>query len=356
MNLIHVVRRNTRWSLRGTLLEKVYVKSLLTLIILSLFIALSCWMGFEFLGHSETRCLTPSVRREWRTLSAADKKSYILAVKCLMDLPSIFDSQTSHFDDFTYAHITAGGSSHYAAAFLPWHRMFVHTYEQTLRQKCQYGGAQPYWNWVLDSRDLSQSPVWDSELGFGLDGGSEGDHCVEKGPFAGRRYAWRHLPEKGIAEMEPHCLSRWFRDRHSLEDAEDEVLFLKIYDRISPEYVNETLNAADYSSFFKKFEAGAHNAIPMFIRGEWLNFTATNDPVFFLHHAQVDRLWWLWQDHDPKGRLKEYFGPSENFLGEHHQNMESHSKDVLPMGGLVSDGKVEDYLSTSGGHLCYTYD
>ncbi|KAK1842747.1 tyrosinase central domain containing protein [Colletotrichum chrysophilum] len=305
-------------------------------------------MGFEFLGHSETRCLTPSVRREWRTLSAADKKSYILAVKCLMDLPSIFDSQTSHFDDFTYAHITAGGSSHYAAAFLPWHRMFVHTYEQTLRQKCQYGGAQPYWNWVLDSRDLSQSPVWDSELGFGLDGGSEGDHCVEKGPFAGRRYAWRHLPEKGIAEMEPHCLSRWFRDRHSLEDA--------IYDRISPEYVNETLNAADYSSFFKKFEAGAHNAIPMFIRGEWLNFTATNDPVFFLHHAQVDRLWWLWQDHDPKGRLREYFGPSENFLGEHHQNMESHSKDVLPMGGLVSDGKVEDYLSTSGGHLCYTYD
>lgn len=269
-------RRNTRWSLRETLLDKVYIKSLLTLTFLSLFIALSCWMGFELFGRSGTRCVTPYIRREWRTLRAAEKKSYISAVKCLMDLPSIFDSQTSHFDDFTYAHITAGGSSHYAAAFLPWHRMFVHTYEQTLRQKCQYEGVQPYWNWVLDSRDLSQSPVWDSELGFGLNGGSEGDHCVEKGPFAGRRYAWRHLPEKGIAEMEPHCLSRWFRDLNSLEDGENDILYRKIYDRISPEYVNETLNAAGYSSFFKKFEAGAHNAIPMFVRGEWLNFTATN--------------------------------------------------------------------------------
>ncbi|KAI8192414.1 Tyrosinase ustQ [Colletotrichum sp. SAR 10_75] len=156
--------------------------------------------------------------------------------------------------------------------------------------------------------------------------------------------------------MEPHCLSRWFRDLNSLEDGENDVLYRKIYDRISPEYVNETLNAANYSSFFKKFEAGAHNAIPMFIRGEWSNFTATNDPVFFLHHAQVDRLWWLWQNRDFDGRSKEYFGPSENFLEKHPQNSESHSMDVLPMGGLVKNGKVADYLSTLGGHLCYTYD
>lgn len=80
------------------------------------------------------------------------------------------------------------------------------------------------------------------------------------------------------------------------------------------------------------------------------------DPVFFLHHAQVDRLWWLWQNRDFDGRSKEYFRPSENFLEKHPQNSESHSMDVLPMGGLVKNGKVADYLSTLGGHLCYTYD
>ncbi|KAF4851876.1 Tyrosinase ustQ [Colletotrichum siamense] len=124
-----------------------------------------------------------------------------------------------------------------------------------------------------------------------------------------------------------------------LKNGEDDVLNRKIYDRISPEYVNETLNASYYSSFFKRFEAGAHNAIPMFIRGEWLNFTATNDPVFLLHHAQVDRLWWLWQNRDFDGRSKEYFGPSENFLEKHPQNSESHSMDLLPMDGLVKNGK-----------------
>ncbi|WYZ44479.1 hypothetical protein EsH8_VII_000915 [Colletotrichum jinshuiense] len=216
--------------------------------------------------------------------------------------------------------------------------MFVHVYEETLQSRCQYDGAHPYWNWVLDSSDLSHSPVFHTVSGFG-----------------GNDRSWKHFPEKDTVINEPHCLSRWFRDRASLKNAEDEALYEKIHDRISPEYVEQTLAATDYNSFFKKFEAGAHNAIPMFIRGEWLNFTATNDPLFFLHHTQVDRLWWLWQNQDLENRTKEYFGSAENFL-EHPHNMGSHPTDVLQMGGLTSNGKVVDYLDTRAGHLCYTYD
>jgi len=32
------------------------------------------------------------------------------------------------------------------------------------------------------------------------------------------------------------------------------------------------------------------------------------DPIFFLHHAWLDRLWWTWQSQDPANRLNEIGG------------------------------------------------
>lgn len=37
-------------------------------------------------------------------------------------------------------------------------------------------------------------------------------------------------------------------------------------------------------------------------------FTSVNDPIFFLHHANVDRMWWLWQTMDLPKRLKDIKG------------------------------------------------
>src|SRR5437899_2739980 len=32
------------------------------------------------------------------------------------------------------------------------------------------------------------------------------------------------------------------------------------------------------------------------------------DPIFYLHHAWLDRLWWLWQTQHPETRLTEVGG------------------------------------------------
>lgn len=37
---------------------------------------------------------------------------------------------------------------HNAGFFLPWHRLFVQTFEDALRSKCGYHGVQPYWDWT----------------------------------------------------------------------------------------------------------------------------------------------------------------------------------------------------------------
>lgn len=81
------------------------------------------------------------------------------------------------------------------------------------------------------------------------------------------------------------------------------------------------------------------------------------DPVFFLHHTQVDRLWWIWQNRDPQTRLKEFHGPAENFKHHDHGDLVSTSSktDLLPMAGLVGDTSVDDVMDTVGGYLCYVY-
>jgi len=75
------------------------------------------------------------------------------------------------------------------------------------------------------------------------------------------------------------------------------------------------------------------------------------DPLFFLHHTQLDWLWWQWQrDGAQRGRWEEYNGPSRA-----HSDVPASLNDVLPMKGLAKDIRVRDILSTQSDLLCYEY-
>lgn len=193
--------------------------------------------------------------------------------------------------------------------------------------------------------------------GFGGDGherGAEtlhGGRCVIDGPFANTTRAWRALSEGHSHDVEygPHCLSRGFAQ----ESATLEVL----HDLISTARVAKTLDQPDYAAFFEDFESGAHNAIPQFIHGDFLTFTAPNDPVFFLHHANVDRLWWMWQMRAPAERLYRVRGPSKDFrFLDREDEPEASVEDVMPLGGLAEDTKIKQVLDTRSGFLCYEYN
>jgi hypothetical protein len=49
-------------------------------------------------------CLSPPIRREWRTLSTNAKKDYIDAVQCLTNRPSKVRNNGSLYDDFPFVH------------------------------------------------------------------------------------------------------------------------------------------------------------------------------------------------------------------------------------------------------------
>jgi tyrosinase len=75
------------------------------------------------------------------------------------------------------------------------------------------------------------------------------------------------------------------------------------------------------------------------------------DPIFFLHHAQVDRLWSLWQQEQPEVRVTEFGGPKT----KDKNPSEATLKDIMPYLNLVPDIQVSEVMSTKTSRLCYEY-
>lgn len=55
------------------------------------------------------------------------------------------------------------------------------------------------------------------------------------------------------------------------------------------------------NAFESQLESASHNPIHNLIGGEMANMTSPRDPIFYLHHANIDRLWHAWALPDGKG-------------------------------------------------------
>ncbi|KAK3644027.1 hypothetical protein LTR56_009879 [Elasticomyces elasticus] len=293
--------------------------------------------------NEEAKC---PQRREWRTLTAAEQQEYISAVLCLRTQPSTLtpDSNKTAYDDYPWIHSHVGYFTHNSAPFLPWHRYFLHIYESTLRNQCGYNGSLVYWDWTLDNEALEKSPVFDPTTGFGGDGEVDGEitvgrsgRCLVDGPFTNITADYYDV------KYQPHCLSRGFRD------LDGKLGHIDGHD-ISPESIEEVLSLTDYESFVTLMESRVHDAIPFGIGGDFETFTAPHDPLFFLHHTQLDRLWWLWQQRQPDKGLSAYGGHKQR----HSMEMASMEDDII-MQALAPSVKVAEVMDVEGQLLCYRY-
>lgn len=316
------------------------------------------------------RCSKVNVRKEWRTLSKSDQKSYMKAVKCLYNKPDYGISNISNtmYDAFTYIHENAWFRFHACAPFAPWHRWFVWLRETTMRDMCGYTGPFPYWNFTTDYQNPFGASLFsgDPDVGFGSHGSTpyeaiEGawGYKVEDGAFAGLKV---NLPE-------PHYLTRNF----SFWKTEDPThqYGTAFGDWFGPSYLKKTLQANtfwDFETILDGLNAplslGIHNGLHFNQNSDWSGpawlvnttwypwaSTAPNDPMFFPHHAYVDAVFWQWQQQPGKQYL---YGGSTNFLNL-TQN-DATATDTLPFSGFGPDVPVALALKTENWPLCYTYD
>lgn len=300
------------------------------------------------LSH-DGRCTNPPTRREWRTLTTREQRIYINAALRLQIKPSILTGNGTLNDDLVHIHQLIGSTSHKSASFLPWHRAFLHVYETILKTHCEYPRDMtlPYWNWELDWSSLATSSIFSDETGFGGDGNESyplgpGDgRCVTTGPFAYSKRLWFE------GKVKPHCMGRRFV---YFGTNEGNAINGSWY---APEVMGRVRRAPDYQTFREMLEGTVHNGLHWSIRGDFASFSAANDPIFWLHHGQLDRLWWEWQARDMEVRSTEYWGvPVEtDWPGATTWLLE----DDMTFGDLWGNITVSEVMRTDEGILCYRY-
>ncbi|MBV9012885.1 MAG: tyrosinase family protein [Pseudonocardiales bacterium] len=140
-----------------------------------------------------------------------------------------------------------------AQRFLPWHRVYLHVLEQHL-QSLNPAVSIPYWDWST----VHAIPSWLQ--------GPEGMPTVTN--VNGNNITVVRSPD------DPNQLP-------------------------SPEDVQNILGDPDFTTFENDLET-AHDGVHAWVGGIMAIIpTAPADPLFWMHHANVDRIWTSWQRNNP---------------------------------------------------------
>ncbi|KAB5593710.1 hypothetical protein CTheo_2893 [Ceratobasidium theobromae] len=297
------------------------------------------------------QCTNPAVRVEWRSLTADQRTSFHNAVKCMQSKPSNVDRQ-SLFDRYSSLHVDIFANIHYVAAFLPFHRYFSYARDISLKE-CGYNGPSVYWDWTIDASNMANSPIFSPTVGFGGTGtatrsGRKTLYCITDGPY-GTKSNFK------IAYPETRCLQRQFsmgtRSKWGSTSGPSS--------KHSSSVISGIMQNDEFTEFWPALEEGPHDSVHNEISGDMAAAFSPDDPLFFEHHNNVDRIWALWQGRNAT-RLQDYNGNTVQNQDMNDGTLYPLAKldDKISLGGLqgMPDVTVRDLMDTQGGVLCYKYD
>ncbi|KAI9051865.1 hypothetical protein LZ554_004122 [Drepanopeziza brunnea f. sp. 'monogermtubi'] len=305
-------------------------------------------------------------------ISSAEKLSYIAAIKCMQNSSAITPVSAvpgvrSRFDDFAALHINQTTTIHWTSIFYAWHRQYTWLYEKALREECGYTGYQPYWDWSSTSTHAAH-PLFDgSETSISGNGkavahssyvliptptvinitatSGTGGGCLTTGPFANFTINLGPFgaPVQDGFAYNPRCLTRDFRDN---------VLPASLsYDNVTLAMLQD-----DLQSFTNQIEAGTalhsngHTTTGGAQDDLW---GSAQDPVFHFHHAQVDRVWTIWQGLNQTVRTLEIADTMT--IQDLPPSAAGTLDSVIDMGYLAEQSTIGDLVSTIDGPFCYIY-
>jgi len=187
----------------------------------------------------------------------------------------------------------------------------------------------------------------------------QGGGCVTSGPFksmsvnlgpvVGLFADSPHNPQSNGLGYNPRCLRR---DISSVASASTS-------DRNTSDLIMDYSNIGDFQDTMQgDFAAGligVHTAGHYIVGGDPGGdiFTSPGDPFFFLHHAQIDRVWWIWQNQDLKNRQNAIAGT--NTLNNSPPSNATTLADLIDLGVNAPGIPISSAMSTLGGPFCYIY-
>lgn len=143
----------------------------------------------------------------------------------------------------------------------------------------------------------------------------------------------------------------------------------------NPENMRNLSSIATYKDFSVALESpdpihnphdfpGPHGAIHLALWGDMrtdgVNNSSPNDPLFFMHHSNVDRIWKSWQELD-ESHLYDFAGNTDYYWDTGMRSgIPAQLEDPLLYGGVGALGsenlKIKDVMDTTEWPLCYTYE
>ncbi|MET7913555.1 tyrosinase family protein [Streptomyces avermitilis] len=215
--------------------------------------------------------------------------------------------------------------AHSGPAFLPWHRYFSRELELLLQGK-KPNVTLPYWDWSADEANPAAAKLWNTNPAAGpVYVGGNGK--VTTGPFAG----WTALVENaatGALVPRPGGILRELGSDPAFPTAaqvEDAILNRAVYDKDPwDRFVDDGFRnrLEGWLAVAGEFGSQLHNRVHIWVGGDMGPGTSPNDPVFFLHHCNVDRLWARWQHTHPTAPyLPPNGGPAGHNLGDQMQHL-----------------------------------
>jgi tyrosinase len=213
-----------------------------------------------FSSHLEGPPATSLVRKSADALTAQEQQVFKSAVtKAIADgtYSRLVDIHANMMHDMhTMSGMPAG-----TFRFAPWHRLYLVNFEQALRAfEPQF--FIPHWRWM----DQSSLPSWMTAFKpSGVVDQNAKPIRITRAP--GTNPQARTLPTTSTVQ-------------------------------------NTIMNQTDYRSFTLALEGarpfGAHNLVHVWFNGTMSNVpVAPADPMFWMHHAEIDRLWAIWAKAHP---------------------------------------------------------
>ena len=282
--------------------------------------------------------------------------------------------------------------AHQGPAFLTWHRgylLFVETEIQEMLNDPTF--ALPYWDWTdEDKRD----EIWDllgtSDCGtFSTTGNTKTKEAEIDGPF----HSWdiictrvedivcnvnnqvcnptENYGETGIQRCIGGIQGIQCRVDKTLPSMEEVDIALKeqVYDMSLYNIKEDHGGFRNALEGFKKLVdrnstrdvcshvddvmfriTELHNKVHLYIGGTMLSVPmASNDPIFFLHHCNVDRLYEQWLGKDSSGIFPSYQPRTSNCDIAPGHNIDEF---LVPMFPLITNGEMHNKAESFG----YTYN
>ncbi len=307
--------------------------------------------------------VTTTVRKDVKDLTPAEKKEFVDAVLKAKKTPAPGNPRVSYYDQFVLWHRDAfrcrfgweqgrniAGAAHNSPTFLPWHREYLMRYEQMLRDVSGNPRlALPYWDWTDPA---STAAVFAPDF-MGGNGDPAAAWAVTDGPF--RRGQWAITIQDpapllvGVVKPKPFLVRNFGAflsgpvDLPTAAEVQESLTVHPYdhapYDGKSPidESFRNTLEgwrdakrAVCTQGWINQSQESwgphvLHNAVHIYVGGLWnvgsrvaqgtmAYNTSPNDPVFFLHHANIDRIWAAWELRS-SAHYKPRSGAAEGFNG-----------------------------------------